>query len=119
MGILISMREGSSKELESLYDWLRADVEIAATVGQRKQPPREGEMGSMVDALIVAVGSGGAITVLASLLKAWVLQPRHAGVRLHLENHPNGKRIMEVDADRMRTEDINALFAELRKLNES
>jgi hypothetical protein len=67
----------------------------------------------------VAVGSGGAITVLVSLLKAWVLQPRHARVRLRLKNHPNGKRSMEVDADRMRTEDINVLFAELRKLNES
>jgi len=112
MEIVISMREGSSRELESLYDWLRADAEIGAAVGQRKCPPRAGEMGALADALIVAVGSGGALTVFASMLKAWVLQPRHAQVRLRLENHPNGKRAMEVDADRMRTEDINVLFAE-------
>lgn len=119
MELLISMREGSSGELESLYDWLRADAEIGAAVGQRKRPPREGEMGSLADVLIVAVGSGGAITVLASLLKAWVLQPRHARVRLRLENSSNGNKAMEVDADRMRTEDLNVLFKELRKLNES
>jgi hypothetical protein len=119
MEILISMREGSSRELESLYDWLRADAEIGATVGEHKCPPRAGEMGSLADALIVAVGSGGAITVLASLLRAWVLQPRHARVRLRLESHPEGKRTMELDADRIRTKEVDVLFAQLRKLNET
>lgn len=37
---------------------------------------KPGEMGGFADALIVAVGSGGALTVLSSSIQTWLQQQR-------------------------------------------
>jgi hypothetical protein len=103
-----------SAALESLYDWLRRDPELGVAVRQRKQPPREGEMGSLTDALTVAVSTGGALTMLASVLRAWVLQPRRSHVRIRLETDRGGHQMVEIDADRARAEDVEGLLSVLK-----
>jgi hypothetical protein len=103
-----------SEALESLYDWLRTDVELGASVSQRRSAPRRGELGALTDAVIVAVGSGGAVTALGPLLKSWLQRPRHAHIKLEVETSPDGKRSVTLDADRVRKEDIDDILATLK-----
>jgi hypothetical protein len=118
MEIMISV-DGIDKSaaLESLHDWLRGDPDLVG-VAQRKAPPRQGQMGSLTEALTVAVGTGGALSILASALRAWVLQPRNSHVRVRLETHRNGHRMVEIDADRARAEDVKALLSALQEPEE-
>lgn len=114
MDIAIRTHDEDPDALESLYDWLRADSELAASVSERRAAPRPGELGSLTDALIVAAGSGGALTAMAPLLKSWILRPRNAHVVLRIETSPNGKRSVTLDADRVRKEDIDEILAALK-----
>jgi hypothetical protein len=75
MEIRIGIDEDSlGRDLLSLRRWLRREKglywpdEAAATV------PPEGRMGSATDVLVVAVGSGGAISALATSLGVWLTQ---------------------------------------------
>lgn len=114
-GVEMAIRTDDDDEaLESLYDWLRADNELGASVSRRRAVPRGGEMGALTEALIVAAGSGGAVTALAPLLKSWILRPRNAHVVLRVETSPNGKRSVTLDADRVRKEDIDDIIAALK-----
>jgi hypothetical protein len=65
--IAIRAQRDDVAAIESLYDWLRADPDLGASVGQSRMAPRRGEMGGVMDAVIVAVGSGGAVTALGPL----------------------------------------------------
>lgn len=44
----------------SLLDWLHHEDELRGRVVLERAAPRPGEMGGLVDALVVALGSGGA-----------------------------------------------------------
>jgi Effector Associated Constant Component 1 len=116
MEILISV-EGADNPavLESLHDWLRGDPDLGASVRQRKQPPSQGQLGSMTDALTVAVGAGGGLSVLASALRVWLQQPRHSRVKIRLETGDKGHRILNIDADRVRAEDMRTLLKTLEE----
>ena len=74
-------------ELRSLHTWLRGVPELAGCVSIVRSEPADGALGSgsLPDVVAVAVGSGGAITVLASALKGWLSRPRSAGVELHIK----------------------------------
>jgi hypothetical protein len=112
--IAIRAQRDDVAAIESLYDWLRADPDLGASVGQSRMAPRRGEMGGVMDAVIVAVGSGGAVTALGPLLKSWLLRPRHAHIKLEVETGPDGTRSITLDADRVRKEDIDDIIATLR-----
>jgi len=56
----------------------------------------------------VALGSGGAVSVLASSLKAWVSLPRRSDVRLKVQG-PGGS-VVELDAKRVREDHVGALI---------
>jgi hypothetical protein len=62
---------GGPTELEELTEWLKQDPETARRVVSARGPSDPSHMGSVVDALAIAVGSGGALTVLARGLVAW------------------------------------------------
>jgi hypothetical protein len=91
--------EGRAGYLESLSDWLRTESDLRGRVTLAYGAPRPGELGGPVDALVVAVGSGGTVTVLASALKAWLIRPRGADVRI--VRMENGKTTVEIDAHRL------------------
>lgn len=66
-------------EITDLWDWLRGERGLAGPVRAVRSSPGTGELGGALDLLAVAVGSGGAGTVLAQSLIAW-LRTRRASV---------------------------------------
>ncbi|MFD0686050.1 effector-associated constant component EACC1 [Actinomadura fibrosa] len=109
MDLRISITENDqASTLESLADWLRGEPDLAGRARLEAPPPRPGEMGSAVDALMVAVGSGGVVSVLASSLKVWLAQPRRSDIRLLVQSEPGQK--IEIEAKRVSREDIEGLL---------
>jgi hypothetical protein len=105
--VSLTGRDGAD-ELESLDGWLRGERGLAGRVGVSVPQPREGELGAVAEALVVAVGSGGALSVLAASLSAWLSQPRRSDVRVRLSG-VNG-RVVEFAADRIDAEQVEALL---------
>ena len=68
--ILISA-PGGAADLDELAQWLEQYEGLAGRVSVAPAEPRPGRLGSGLDALAIAVGSGGALTVLARGLVAW------------------------------------------------
>jgi hypothetical protein len=94
------------EELSSLQDWLAHEPELRAQVRPVRPPPVDGQLGAATEVLAVAVGTGGAMSVLAASLKSWLSQPRRADVRVTILA-PDG-RLIEVDAKRV--ENVEAVL---------
>lgn len=86
--------------LASLTDWLRRDGELRGRIRLVRQPPVPGQMGSLVEVLAVAVGAGGAVTVLAKSLAVWLAQPRRSTVRIKVIRSDGTK--VEISAEHLR-----------------
>jgi hypothetical protein len=73
--IKISDSADALAELESLHGWLAESTTLrgALTLEQTMKP---GEMGAVSDVLVVALGSGGAVTALAASLGSWLFSRR-------------------------------------------
>ena len=95
--VRISLISGDDADLESLDDWLRGERELTGRVAHATAPPQQGEMGVPPEALIVAVGSGGTLSVLAAALKAWVSLPRRSDVRIKIQGVDG--HVVEIAAD--------------------
>jgi hypothetical protein len=108
MQVRISIAGGDHAELESLNDWLRREHALAGRVSFTGAPPREGELGVLGEALVVAVGAGGAVSVLASSLKAWISLPRRSGIRLRVQDADG--RVVEIDAPGVSGERLDDLI---------
>ena len=106
--IRISLISGDHADLESLGSWLRGEGELSGRVVPAMAGPREGELGVPADALIVAVGSGGTLSVLAAALKAWVSLPRRSDVRIKIQGVDG--RAVEIAADRVSEDRIDDLI---------
>ena len=100
MEVHISVDGDNLADLEALDDWLRQERELAGRVKIAAARPREGQLGAVSDALVVAVGSGGP-------LKAWISMPRNSDVRIRI--HGSGGRVVEIDADRISREQVDTL----------
>ncbi|GLX49239.1 MULTISPECIES: effector-associated constant component EACC1 [unclassified Streptomyces] len=85
----------SEDELRSLRDWLRHEDGLRGRVRAFQSPLSPGEMGGALDALAVAVGSGGMGAVLANCLSTWISQ-RRSDVRITVSTRDG--RTVEVDA---------------------
>lgn len=94
-------------ELESLNDWLRQEHQLAGRIMWVPRAPQEGELGSLSEALVVAVSSGGTVTVLAASLKAWITLPRHSDVRIKVQGADG--RVVEIEADHVSGERVDDL----------
>ncbi|UGT44537.1 hypothetical protein LTV02_14585 [Nocardia yamanashiensis] len=79
-GIRVLVESGHDQEqkLISLRHWLAAEDEFRGHVEFEETDIDVGEMGSFAEALIVAVGSGGALTVLSNSIQTWLQQQRSA-----------------------------------------
>ncbi len=69
-------------------------------------------MGGVLDVLMVALGSGGAVAALATSVSTWLSQPRRADVKLTVTAE-SGRHI-ELDARRIR--DPAVLLREVERL---
>jgi hypothetical protein len=117
MDIAVSVNDSALQE--SLLDWLRGDPDLRPVVTKRYEAPKPGELGTIVDAIIISVGSGGALTVLASALRAWVQRPRGKHVVLRVSRGEGGEEITEIDADRVGSDDIEVILDRLFQEDES
>lgn len=95
---------GQRDDLASLEEWLRDDRRLAGRVRPATSMPAEGQMGALAEALVVAVGSGGTLSVLAASLRGWLSQPRRSDIRIRVW-HENG-RVVEIAADRADAEEV-------------
>jgi hypothetical protein len=80
--IRLSGGRDEAAEIASLRAWLTAESEFRGKVEVDAHPPTSGEMGGGTDALLVSLGSGGAITVLISSLTNWLQARRSAHRRM-------------------------------------
>jgi Effector Associated Constant Component 1 len=91
---------GDSKgDLGSLYEWLRREDGLRGRVRFECRPFHQEEMGAAQDAIAVALGSGGALTVLASALPTWMRQRRGSYVKVEITDTARGLRFV-VEADK-------------------
>lgn len=56
-------------------------------------PLNDDEMGSAFDAIAVALGSGGALTVLAQAVSTWLGQRRGSSVKVEVRDDARGIRV--------------------------
>jgi hypothetical protein len=93
--------------LADLLDWLRHEPDFRGRVAPVAGVPRPGELGVVTDVLSVALGSGGALSVLAASLKAFFAQPRRSDLRITVRAADG--RSVEIDAKRVA--DVESLIA--------
>lgn len=100
MDALIRIDTGNGDELRDLGSWLTAEPGLRGHVQLIPAPVAETELGSLTDAISVAVGAGGAGTVLASSLVTW-LQTRRSRVRLLIQKG-NSRVVLDLEtSDRL------------------
>jgi hypothetical protein len=70
--------EGSdaADQLRSLHEWLADVDELRGRVSLKEGPPKPGTLGPVLDALAVALGSGGAASAFATAAIAWLRNQR-------------------------------------------
>ena len=78
-------------ELMSLREWLSSEPEFRGHLYGEGEESTPGAMGAVSDVLVVALGSGGAMTVLFQSLNAW-LQARRPEVSVDVTN-PDGSTV--------------------------
>ncbi|HEV2634864.1 MAG TPA: hypothetical protein VGX23_06925 [Actinocrinis sp.] len=112
-------------ELEDLCDWLRAEYELSGRVDLVRTPTAPGgsgtipgprEMGAIPAALEIALGSGGALTVLAASIKSWFEQPRRSTYRIRVP--VSGGRVVEIDADRAKAGEVKSLLVQAMEMTQ-
>lgn len=112
-------------ELEDLCDWLRAEYELSGRVdlvrtptapGERGRIPGPREMGAVPAALEIALGSGGALTVLAASIKSWFEQPRRSTYRIRVP--VSDGRVVEIDADRAKAGEVKSLLVQAMEMTQ-
>jgi hypothetical protein len=115
MSIRLSVESDDSVgDLEELSDWLGQEAELRGLITEASEKPSPGELGALTDAIVVAVGSGGALTVLVGSLQAFLTMPRHTDMRIKIKG--TSGRTVTVDAKRVK--DPDALIREVRSLAE-
>lgn len=109
MDVQLRILEGDAvPALESLADWLSGEPDLSGRIRLAASGPRRGELGALTDAVVVSVGSGGVLSVLATSLKAWLMHPRRSDIRVVVQE--KGNRKVEVDARRVTSEDVEKLL---------
>ena len=98
-----------AEDLADLTDWLTQEPELRGLVSAIPAAAKVGELGVLSDALVVAVGGGGTVSVLAASLKALLAQPRRSDVKIVIAN-TDGRRV-EIDARRI--PDVEALVRQV------
>ena len=76
MDAQIRITGGTGGELAALGEWLGGEDELRGRIRTVHGPIGDTELGSITELLTVALGTGGAGTVLASSLKTWLMTRR-------------------------------------------
>jgi hypothetical protein len=89
---------GDARDLSDLFAWLGQEDELRGMVRLESRPLAPGEMGTVPELIVVAVGSGGAVSVLARSLSTW-LAHRKSDITLRVTGRDG--RIVELTAHRV------------------
>lgn len=98
--------EDESGLLESLRDWLGMEPELGGRVRKSAPLPKDGELGGVTDAVVIALGSG-TVSAVAMSLRTWLSQPRRSDITIRVEA---GDRSIEIDAKRVAEGRIETLL---------
>jgi Effector Associated Constant Component 1 len=79
--VLLSLDDADRDDLTSLLRWLNDEDSLRGTIELTPRHTPDGRLGVPVELLTVALGGGGAGSVLASSLKTW-LQNHRTSVKL-------------------------------------
>ncbi len=82
--------------LRSLREWLTEEPDLRGHVRMIERPPAPGELGSELEALVVGLGPGGAITAAVGLLVSW-LRRRRGTLKLRVVLPDGGSVELESD----------------------
>lgn len=99
--------------LDPLYDWLRREDDLRGRVTRITAMRSPEDMGGLVESLGVAVGGGGALTVLFTSIAGW-LRTRRSDITVEVTA---GDRTVRVDGKRVKadTESLRELIAEAKR----
>jgi len=102
-GQLTIQTNGSADDLFQLLEWFNDDDELRGRVRLPPSQVRSGQMGDLYDVLVVAVGTGGIASALATSLTTWFTVRRSdIAVTLKIDGHTE----ITVDAKRIKTPEI-------------
>lgn len=108
---------GGTGDLGSLCEWLQNEDSLRGHIRLVRARSGEEEMGAAQDAIVVAAGSGGALTVLASALPVWLRQRRGSRVEVEVDVTDGTRRYHVVvtgdkaaDSERMLRQALDAVI---------
>ena len=104
MAAVIRLVNGTQNDLEDLSSWLSDEDELRGGVSPQAPAMGPNEMGGLADALVIAVGSGGALTVLARSLQTW-FELHRSSIDLSISDSSTGKHV-QVNATNIRDAEI-------------
>jgi hypothetical protein len=96
-------------ELAALLEWLRGERGLVGATREVRVPPGPAELGGAVEALVVALGAGGAAGTLARSLFGW-LQTRRPNLKITVTTDRNS---ITVEASQVRDGDVLPLLREV------
>jgi membrane-associated two-gene conflict system component 1 (EACC1) len=101
--VSVAGRDAAVEELRSLFTWLAGEEEFRGRVRLVEAVPEPGTLGGWPEAVVVALSQGGAVTVLASAVIAWI---RHRTSEVTCTvTRPDGTSV-ELTATRVRRADL-------------
>jgi len=105
MDVTVSVvgRDATLEELRSLFTWLAEVEEFRGRVRLVEGPPKSSTLGGWPEMVVVALGQGGAVTVLASAVITWI---RHRTSEVTCTVTRPGRTSIEVTANRVRSVDL-------------
>lgn len=109
MDVTVSVLERKAvavEELRSLFTWLGGEEEFRGRVRLVEAVPEPGTLGGWPEAVAVALGEGGAVTVLASAVMSWI---RHRTSDVTCTMTRRDGMSVELTATRVRGTDLAGL----------
>lgn len=101
------------EDIADLAAWLDGEDELRGHVRREPAPVPDGALGATIAQLALSLGSGSAVTAMASVVIAW-LRRRTGSVSVSL-TRPDGSTV-ELSADRVRALDAAGLRAQVDQL---
>ncbi|AGZ43998.1 effector-associated constant component EACC1 [Actinoplanes friuliensis] len=98
------------RSIDEVQDWLDHEPDLQGRISRTPAKPRPGELGAGWDTLTVAVGAGGALSVLGASLKVFFAQPRRTDLKLTVRA-ADGRSVV-LDAKRVKEADVVTVLRE-------
>ena len=91
MNVSLQVKSRDRRMTPALYEWLRRENALRGNVQMSRNPARPGEMGDLADIIVVAVESGGLLSVVVTSVATWLSQRRN-DVEIEIKS-PDGRSV--------------------------